>query len=61
MLMDANARGIDQGFTGDTGELAYTLRRSMTLVSGDTDGDGNADFVLRLSSKIMLAETDFAL
>jgi hypothetical protein len=33
----------------------------MTLVSGDTDGDGVADFTLKLTGKVALQATDFDL
>jgi Ca2+-binding RTX toxin-like protein len=51
----------DQGLSGAAGDLAYRFKRDMTLVSGDTDGDGVADFTLRLTGKLTLQATDFDL
>jgi len=51
----------DQGLSGAAGDLAYRFTRNATLVSGDTDGDGVADFTLKLTGKLVLQETDFDL
>jgi hypothetical protein len=51
----------DQGLSGAAGDLAFRFKRDMTLVSGDTDGDGVADFTLRLTGKLTLQATDFDL
>ena len=48
------------GFTGSAGELSYAIAQKTTIVSGDIDGDGLADFSLRLSGKVELEATDFA-
>ena len=37
----------DAGFGGDAGELRYKVGASKTFVTGDTDGDGAADFRIR--------------
>lgn len=51
----------DDGFTGTAGELAYVVKGSHTLVSGDTDGDGKADFTIDLAGKHTLDASDFLL
>lgn len=51
----------DQGLSGAAGDLAYRFKRDMTLVSGDTDGDGVADFTLKLTGRLELQATDFDL
>ncbi|WP_170976422.1 calcium-binding protein [Rhizobium sp. FKL33] len=48
-------------FSGDKGELRYTYNGSKTLIQGDDDGDGAADFAILLSGKIALTSADFAL
>lgn len=57
---DFSWRGSD-GFTGLAGQLSYLIGSKNTLVAGDTDGDGIADFTLRLVGKLTLEATDFDL
>jgi Ca2+-binding RTX toxin-like protein len=68
--VDANS-GLagDQGFafigsgafTGTAGELRYAQISGNTYVQGDTDGDGQADFWIRLDGLHALANGDFIL
>lgn len=48
-----------QVFDGDLGELRYEIVGDDTLVSGDVDGDMNADFFIRLNGNIFLGRSDF--
>jgi len=48
-------------FTGVAGQLRYLQAGGNTFVEGDTDGDGNADFVIRLDGLHTLAAGDFVL
>jgi Ca2+-binding RTX toxin-like protein len=50
-----------QGLSGAAGDLAYRFVKGDTLLTGDTDGDGVADFTLRLTGKVALQETDIDL
>jgi Ca2+-binding RTX toxin-like protein len=69
-LIDANA-GVagDQAFafigtnafTGTAGELRYSQSGGNTYVEGDVNGDGLADFMVRLDGLHSLVGTDFAL
>ncbi len=52
--------GTDK-FTGEAGELRYQLNNKVTVVAGDVDGDGKADFKIDLSGKVDLTELDFVL
>lgn len=52
--------GTDK-FTGEAGELRYQVNNKVTVVAGDVDGDGKADFKIDLSGKIDLTELDFVL
>lgn len=50
------------GFSGEAGELRFDFSRGTTLVYGDTDGDGAADFALTIGNgRIQLAAADFIL
>lgn len=49
------------GFSGSAGELRYTQFASHARVFGDTDGDGTADFAIRLDGNHTLVATDFVL
>lgn len=49
------------GFTGEKGEIRVDARKDNTFVYGDIDGDGEADFVLKLKRSIDLGEDDFVL
>ena len=48
-------------FTGHAGELRYTQGAAFTLVQGDVNGDGVADFALTLAGKIGLVAADLIL
>lgn len=43
------------------GELRYTFSGSNTIIQGDVNGDGVADFWLKVAGKIAFAATDFVL
>ncbi|EPX75631.1 calcium-binding protein [Salipiger mucosus] len=51
----------DAGFSGTAGELAYAMTDGDTMVMGDTDGDGMADFELTLTGSVDLMDSDFVL
>ncbi len=53
--------GEANAFTGTAGELRYRHVDGETRIFGDTDGDGVADFALRLDGTIDLAIGDFVL
>lgn len=48
-------------FGNHAGELRYEIVRSNAFVSGDTNGDGVADFTIRLDHVATLDVTDFVL
>jgi Ca2+-binding RTX toxin-like protein len=48
-------------FSGTAGELRYNWSGSTTVVTGDTDGDGTADFALLLTGQVAVTVGDFAL
>jgi Ca2+-binding RTX toxin-like protein len=48
-------------FSGAAGELRATVVNGVSLVQGDCDGDGSADFAIRVDSAVPLAATDFIL
>lgn len=68
-LVDAIAGGVDNGFTfigvgaftAVAGQLRYTQGSGVTLVLGDTDGDGVADVAIALTGTFTLIGTDFVL
>lgn len=69
-FMDANSLAAsDQAFSfigtdafhHVAGELRYEESGSFTFVYGDTDGDGNADIVIRLAGSHVLSSGDFVL
>ncbi|MBC7986942.1 MAG: M10 family metallopeptidase C-terminal domain-containing protein [Sphingomonadaceae bacterium] len=53
----------DRAFSGVAGELRYETNAAagVTFVEGDIDGDGAADFVIKLTSEIDLIRADFVL
>ena len=57
---DAFAFIGDAAFSGHAGELRYGTRGADTLLLGDTDGDGAADLVIRLSGHVTPVAADFA-
>lgn len=48
-------------FTGEAGELRYQVNNKVTVLAGDVDGDGKADFKIDLSGKVDLTDLDFVL
>jgi len=68
-LVDAVNGGADNAFSfigtvafsNVAGQLRYQVINGNTFVSGDTNGDAAADFMLRLNGNIALIATDFAL
>jgi Ca2+-binding RTX toxin-like protein len=48
-------------FSGTAGELRVAHPDADTLVQGDLDGDGGADFAIELTGRIDLTAADFAL
>lgn len=67
--MDAIAGGDDDKFSfigsdrfsGHAGELRFGVVDGATFVTGDTDGDGHADFTIRLDGALDLVKGDFVL
>jgi len=59
---DQNFAFIGSGaFTGVAGQIHYVQAGGNTYVEGDTDGDGSADFVIRLDGLISLVAGDVVL
>ncbi|MGV3553519.1 M10 family metallopeptidase C-terminal domain-containing protein [Rhizobium sp.] len=50
-----------KAFTGDAGELRYTIADDITYVEGDTNGDRRADFTIRLVDAGKLTADNFEL
>ena len=50
-----------EAFSGAAGELRYETDGGFTLVQGDVDGDGSADFEIELTGNIALRAGDFGL
>lgn len=50
-----------RAFSGTAGELRFQDSGRNTLVTGDVDGDGDADFAILLRRDIRLVEADFIL
>lgn len=48
-------------FSGVAGELRFQVSHGDTLVSGDVNGDGKADFTIRLEGVTTIAEADFVM
>jgi hypothetical protein len=48
-------------FSGEAGELRYRTKAGGAVVKADTDGDGHADFALRVAGVHKLEEADFVL
>lgn len=67
--VDAIKGGADNAFTfigaqafhKTAGELRFETSAAGTLVQGDTDGDGNANFAIALDSSVTLTASDFIL
>ena len=51
----------DAAFSGTAGELRTYSDGTTTFVAGDVDGDGTADFFIKLDGDIALAGADFVL
>ena len=49
------------GFTGVAGQLSYSQHDGLTVVTGDVDGDGLADFRIEIVGTIDLKGSDFSL
>lgn len=49
------------GFHGDAGELRAVKSGGNTVVSGDVNGDGSADFMITLTGEFNLQDSDFKL
>ena len=49
------------GFTGHAGELGFSAYDSGILVAGDIDGDGHADFEIKLIGIAAIEAGDFFL
>lgn len=68
-LIDAVAGGSDSkfkwigdaAFSGHAGELHEVHSGGDTYVSGDTDGDGHGDFMIKLTGHLDLVKGDFVL
>jgi len=65
---DVNTDGVQgfsfvgtAAFSGAAGELRYEVHKNHAFVSGDTNGDGSADFVIRLDHVPTLDAGDFVL
>ena len=56
---DFNFIGV-QRFSGTKGELRESYSGGNTIVSGDVNGDGTADFSIALKGHLLLANTDFS-
>lgn len=52
--------GLD-AFTHQAGQLRYSYSGGNTIVSGDVNGDGKADFSIELQGHILLQASDFIL
>jgi hypothetical protein len=51
----------DGAFTHTAGELQAKAAGANTLISGDVDGNGTADFQILLSGSVAVQATDFLL
>lgn len=51
----------DDRFSGEAGELRFAQVHGSTFVFGDTDGDSQADFSIRLEGTVDLVAADFQL
>ena len=48
-------------FTGLAGQLRYSVVAGHAFVEGDTNGDGSADFLIRIENMTSLQAGDFML
>jgi hypothetical protein len=51
----------EAAFSRTTGEVRFVVQRGDTLLTGDTDGDGRADFTIRLTGTHALTARDVGL
>ncbi|CAN7223235.1 heme acquisition protein HasA [Rhizobium sp. LjRoot254] len=51
----------EAAFSGKAGELRFEVSLDTTMLYGDVDGDGNADFAIQFDSLLSLHERDFVL
>ena len=51
----------DAEFSGTAGELRYEFFQNTTMIYMDVDGDGGADYAIRLDGVMNLSEADFVL
>ncbi|WP_417678880.1 calcium-binding protein [Pseudodonghicola sp.] len=51
----------DTGFSGTAGELRAWTSKGNTFIAGDVDGDGKADFQIKLEGLFTLVDADFLL
>ena len=49
----------DAAFSGAAGELRYAHAQGNTYIEGDTNGDGSADFMIRLDGMHVVDAADF--
>jgi Ca2+-binding RTX toxin-like protein len=67
--IDAKATAGNQDFTfigtgafsGQAGQLRFSVNGAQTIVSGDINGDGSPDFAIKLLGSYSLTEVDFML
>ena len=50
-----------RAFDGHAGQLRVAAADGNTIVSGDVNGDGAADFAIRLTGNLLLTSADFVL
>ncbi|MDQ4420930.1 right-handed parallel beta-helix repeat-containing protein [Sphingobium sp. DEHP117] len=50
-----------QGFHNKVGELHYTVVNGSAIVEGDVNGDGKADFAIKVDNVTKLSATDFVI
>lgn len=53
--------GGEGALTGEAGELRYVITGSKTILSGDIDGNGKADFQIQINKAVEFEEGDFIL
>ncbi|WP_408588007.1 M10 family metallopeptidase C-terminal domain-containing protein, partial [Novosphingobium sp.] len=51
----------EAAFTKHAGELRYAVALGVGLVTGDIDGNGSADFAIRIDGGVALVAEDFVL
>jgi len=48
-------------FSHSAGEVHYYYHSGHTIIAGDTNGDGTADYKIELDTHVVLGDTDFLL